>query len=97
MTSLLRFTAMLSASLGLIIGISMAVGQLPDAIMVVGNQEIESQIYTVYVEDTLHQLRVSLEGTRCFEALPTWVYPEESAKPVSPPIPNASRFAAAYL
>ena len=53
MTSLLRLTVLLSASLCLITLLSMAAGQVPDAIMVAGNQEIEGQLYFVYVEDVL--------------------------------------------
>ena len=91
MVFLLRLIAWLSASASLLVLISIGVGRKSDAHSVTGNMEIESQIYIVYIEDLTHKLRVTLEGTRCFEALPDWVYPQR-AEPLLPPVPDYGRF-----
>ena len=97
MTALLRLTALLSATCCLLIVGSIALGHLSYAVIVTGNMEIESQVYTIYVEDRTHHLRVRLEGTRCFEALPTWVYPEPDAPAVTPPAGDYGTFFAEFV
>jgi hypothetical protein len=87
---LLRLTAVLSAISCALILASSTFGQLSDAFIVTGNMDVEGQVYTVFVEDTAHMLRIDLAGTRCFEALPDWVYP--AGDPVRPPVPDQPRF-----
>jgi hypothetical protein len=83
MALLLRLTTLLGVISGLLVFASIALGQMTDATIVTGNQEIEGQTYTMYIEDTAQHLRIALAGTRCFETLPAWVYPKTDA--VAPP------------
>jgi hypothetical protein len=92
MALLLRGTAWLSGTLTVLMIASILAGHFADTEIVTGNMEIESQVFTIYVEDRTHNLRVTLEGTRCFEALPPWVYPEPDAIPITPPGLDYGRF-----
>jgi len=90
MTALRRLTGILLTVCCGLIAVSIVLGDLSDAVIVTGNMEIESQVYTVFVEDTAHMRRVDLAGTHCFEDLPPWVYP--AGDPARPPIPDAPKF-----
>ncbi len=92
MTTLLRLTGLLLAICGGLIAASIVLGHLSKTDIVIGNMDIESQIYTIYVEDVTHHLRIRLEGTRCFEALPPWVYPDLDAPPITPPTTDPGTF-----
>ena len=89
---LLPFVGLIWTALCLLVIVSIGVGWLWDSVMVTGNMEIESQHYTIYVEDVTHHYRVRLAGTRCFEPLPPWVYPDPDAAPVTPPTPDLGTF-----
>ena len=92
MTALLRLNVLLLAIFGGLIVASIALGHLSDAVIVTGNLEIESQDYILYLEDLAHHLRFRLEGTRCFEALPAWVFPDLEMTSVYPPTPDLGTF-----
>ena len=92
MRTLLRLTALLSAICCALIIASNVLGQLTNAVIVTGNMAIEGDVYTMYLDDRTYRVRVRLEGTRCFEALPAWVYPDPDAPPVTPPTLDPGTF-----
>ena len=89
---MLRLTALLTGIAGLLIFASIGLGVQSDAVIASGSMEIESQTYIIYVEDMTHHLRVRLEGTRCFEALPIWVYPDPDTPRTTPPTSDPGRY-----
>jgi hypothetical protein len=74
MALLLRSVAALLSLCGLLVLGALLIGDASREKIVTGYHENESQIYNVYVEDPSHAVRLQLAGTRCFEALPPWVY-----------------------
>ena len=70
---------------------SLLTGQRSGGIVKTGNLAVNSQNFTLYVEDIASGLRVDLAGTRCFEAVPDWLHPEYEVFPIYEP-PYSSFF-----
>jgi hypothetical protein len=75
---LLRGTTLIFTVLGLLVCASIVIGQIMDTVILVGKFEVEGSVYTLYVEDQVHEFRITLEGTNCFPALADWFRPGAS-------------------
>jgi hypothetical protein len=62
---------------GVLVAGVVVVSSLSATTLATGLHENESEIYTMYAEDTSRHFRLWLAGTRCFKPLPPWVYAQE--------------------
>jgi hypothetical protein len=81
----LRIVILVVVISSLLVFASILAGRRSGGIVQIGNLAVNDRNFTLFVEDIASGLRVDLAGTRCFEPVPDWLYPESEVFPIYDP------------